>query len=207
MWSWITGADTADTEDTPDTIDTEETPEQDYGISDTVTDEEGVARNTVNNTLIIEGASVRDCFDVVSSIEKYTDFLAAYENIEVLTDEFDEETKVRTRTARYTLSIPSVLYVIVDEISYILKIASHYDEATNTARMSWKGIDGPSFIVENDGQWDVSEKDGASHLGLQLAVGYSFYVPGYIKSWIETNMLTETLNNFKQRIRDVSKIE
>jgi ribosome-associated toxin RatA of RatAB toxin-antitoxin module len=194
MWSWITGSEPAKTE--------EEAPK----VTD-ITDENGVAHAGIANTMLVEGASVKDCYDVISTVERYPEFLSMYNKVEILSEEYNEETKTNVRVARYVLNIPSILKAIISEITYTLKLECMYDADKNVAKMVWTAVDGPSFVVENSGEWNVSDKGSDANLQLDMAVGYSFYIPSYIKNWIQSSMVTGSLNDIKTRAQTVKQIE
>lgn len=165
--------------------------------------DDGSNRAGVRDTLIIEKASQKECFEVVSEVAKYPEFLTLYERVDILSEDKNPTTGEVTRTVKYSIHIPLLLQAFIRELSYTLKVVINYGE--EESHMSWDQISGPSWVSLNQGHWISRQKGEDTELGLEINIGYSFYLPQHLKNYIQTQIVRDSLNSIKKRAFEVKE--
>ncbi|KAL0482584.1 sorting nexin-15 [Acrasis kona] len=157
-----------------------------------------VATTAVRDSVLISNATVAHCFRVVSQVEQYPEFLSVYKKIELL--KINETSEGIERVLRYTIDVPTLAKPFLSELVYTLKVTTKTDNENRIYTMQWEHVDGPSFLKENNGKWTVSDQGRDVKLEMECDMAYTFYLPSYIKSMIQSSMVSDTLNNIKKRI-------
>jgi ribosome-associated toxin RatA of RatAB toxin-antitoxin module len=171
-------------------------------VYDTV-DTNGVNRAGVRDAIIVPNANFHRCFQVVSDVERYPEFLSIYEKVELLSEEVKPQSNEKIRIARYTIHIPTFLQPFVKELYYSLRLV--INESDTNATLEWEQIEGPKFAVSNTGKWNVYQQGKDVVMELEISLGYSFYLPKTIKNIIQNHILHDSLNNIQKRAIEVHK--
>lgn len=171
---------------------------------DTV-DSNGIGRAGVRDEIVIPNANAHECLQVISDVERYPEFMPIYSNIQVLSEEKNLQANQTIKIARYNLRVPITVYPFIKDLSYVLRLT--INESRNFATLYWEQINGPSFVVNNVGQWNVYQRENDVIMQLELCFGYSFYLPKHIKSIIQKHILNNSLHNIKKRIVDMQRFK
>lgn len=143
-------------------------------------------------------------FNVVNDVHKYPEFLKIYESVEILSDEKDKDDhNKRIRIAKYNIAIPFILKAFFRDLHYTLKLTSNYDNDNQTESMLWQQIDGPKFLVDNSGRWDVQKVDNNVKIFLEMNLGYNFYLPQHLKKYIMNYILKDSMKNIQKQVMKV----
>jgi len=176
-----------------------------YITQDETEHEEGKVFDETENGLNKSGFKVKyelknidkeKCFDVVNDVEKYTSFLKIYEKVTVISDTTEQNKRIRI--VRYDINIPFILRFVFKDLYYVLKLTSTCKNDTNT--MTWEQVEGPSFLLTNTGIWNVKQLNDNVIINLETSMIYNFYLPDYLKKYIASHILNDSMNNIKQRI-------
>jgi len=158
--------------------------------------ENGLNKSGFRTSYELKNIDKKKCFDVINDVEKYTSFLKIYEKVTVISDIIEQNKRIRI--ARYDINIPFILRFFFKDLYYVLKLTNICQDDTNT--MIWEQVEGPSFLLENTGIWTVKQIDNNVIINLETSMIYNFYLPDYIKKYITSHILNESMNNIKQRI-------
>jgi len=173
------------------------------GVFDS-SDASGTGRAGFIDRYTIPNASREQAFSVINDVAQYPKFLKIYSKTQVLSDNVDPENpNQRLRIARYDIAIPFILRPFFNNLHYTLKLYSTFDPATQTESMWWEQIEGPSFLVDNCGRWDVKEVGKDVEISLEMNLGYRFYLPQNMKKFIMHYILKDSMNNIQKRVLEV----
>ncbi|KAL0489447.1 ribosome association toxin RatA [Acrasis kona] len=173
-------------------------------VFDQQDDNSGVGRAGFRDVYTINNADKKDCFDVINNVELYPEYLKVYSKTQVLSSSVDlYNPNISYRIARYDIAIPFILRPFFKNLYYVLKLTSVFDPELNKMSMKWEQVEGPSFIVENGGLWEVTQRGEDVDIELEMHLGYSFYLPTYLKNYITTNILKDSMNNIHKRVLHV----
>lgn len=173
------------------------------GVYDS-SDASGVGRAGFKDVYTVSDADRKQVFNVINNVSEYPKFLKIYSKTQVLSDTIDgEDPKKRIRVARYDIAVPFMLKYFFPNLHYTLKLTSTYDEATKTESMWWEQVEGPNFLSENIGRWDVQEDGTDVKIYLEMSMGYSFYLPSHLKKYIMSYVLKDSMHNIQKRVLEV----
>ncbi len=176
---------------------------QEDGVFDG-TSEDGLGRAGFKDVYTVEDANRELVFNVINNVIDYPKFLKIYSKTQILSDTVDpDDSNRRIRIARYDIAVPFMLKMFFPSLHYTLKLTSTFDEATRTESMWWEQVEGPSFLVENVGRWDVQEDGTDVKIYLEMSMGYSFYLPSHLKKYIMSYVLKDSMHNIQKRVLDV----
>jgi hypothetical protein len=124
-----------------------------------------------------------------------------YQRVDILSEETDPVTGDNIRVAKYVIKIPTLLHAFIRDLSYTLKLTTRVTDTQS--EMLWDQIDGPSFVKVNQGHWRATQMGENTELQLEMALGYSFYLPQNLKNYIQTSILHDSLNSIKKRCQEM----
>jgi len=169
----------------------------------TVTDQKNTDGSNlagVRDSLVIENASLKECFEAVSQVNKYPEFLKLYERVDILSEKDLGNGQVE-QVAKYVISVPTLLHAFLRDLSYTLKLTIKYGEGQS--ELWWDQLEGPSFVTTNTGHWIATNRGADTVLSLEMNLGYRFYLPQHLKNYIQTSILRDSLNSIKKRCKDL----
>jgi hypothetical protein len=164
-----------------------------------------VERAGIKETMTIENVTIEDCFNVITSVEKYPEFLPVYERVEILS-RISEDNSTENVLARYHIHVPLIARAIFKTLSYglHLRISKQEDYAT----MAWEGIPGdqPHGITANTGIWTIRRSASGTGVDLTLEIDLMFTLslPSWIRKWLIEHVLHDSLNSYKARIVELA---
>ncbi|KAL0489644.1 bis(5'-nucleosyl)-tetraphosphatase, symmetrical [Acrasis kona] len=161
---------------------------------------DGVITAGVKDMIVVENSGQYHCFDTVSSVTRYPEFLSLYENVVVLEDQGMNELGESVKIVRYNIHVPLIFSAFLRELHYTLRLVTKV--GPEESYMKWTQVDGPSFVKENVGHWTSRQVGPNVELGLEMELGYKFYLPSHLKNYIQSTILRDTLASIKKRAQD-----
>lgn len=160
-----------------------------------------VERAGIKETMTIENVTIEDCLNVITSVEKYPEFLPVYERVEILSRNGGENS-IENVMARYHIHVPLIARAIFKTLSYGLHLRISKQE--DCATMEWEGIqsDQPHGITANTGMWTITRSASGTGVDLTLEIDLMFTLalPSWIRKWLIEHVLHDSLNSYKARI-------
>ncbi|MCB1153114.1 MAG: SRPBCC family protein [Deltaproteobacteria bacterium] len=135
---------------------------------------------------VVYPATPEQCYEVISDIEKYPEFVKDQKAVKVL------ERRGHWMKAEMTVSV-------VKDISYVLQLEGEPGKAF------WWTMDQPTKIMKkNDGRWDLEDLgDGTTKITYTLDVDLGLLVPKAIQKTVLEVNFPKMLGEFKNRIEDL----
>ncbi|KAL0476818.1 hypothetical protein AKO1_005666 [Acrasis kona] len=161
----------------------------------------GVNVAGVHNSLVVPDSNLNHCFDIVSNVARYPEFLNLYKQVTLLSDEGINQYGEHVLTARYDIRIPMLLQAFLKELHYSLRL--YITRTPEESIMRWEQIDGPAIVTSNTGKWVSRQIGNDVQLTLHMDVGYKLYVPGPIKKKIQDTMVKDSLDSIYKRAKSL----
>lgn len=165
-------------------------PEDKSMTSDTIINE------GIEDTIVIENAKVKDCYDVITGIERYPEFIGVYSKVEILSNRLlqGENGNEQELIAKYHV------HTTFKNITYTLRLRQFCRDSV--AQVRYDLVEGP--FTRHSGGWDLVQNGPDVKANYRIDLCFSFGVPKMIKKWMLKNILQTSMASIKQRVKEIA---